>query len=418
VPFEDNGATCRVCHSTFELNPPGGRLTVEVQPYRPGVTQTIRVTVFHPEAQRWGFQMTARPVNDLTQMAGTFTANESIRVRCAPNGANAPCGDAVEYASHTVLSTTSGGANGSKTFDIEWTPPAAEVGRIAFFVSGNAANNNQSPSGDRIYNTRVEVALDPATPCGITQRPQISHVQDGAAFGSSIGQGALFTIKGANLTLSGIKRLVGPGDVTDNRFPSELGCVAVEVNNQRVPVMYAQQDQINAQMPAVTGPVQVRVIANPGRSNEMRSDVATATLQTVAPRFFTFNGTSIAARVGGTATPVAEGLDIPGSRAARPGEVIELYATGLGLIDPAIQPGEITPTDRMIQLPAGSLTVTVGGTTLSQEDVVFAGLAPGSISGLSQINIRVPATANGIVPVSMRLNGVESAAGTTIPVRP
>jgi len=60
-------------------------------------------------------------------------------------------------------------------------------------------------------------------------------------------------------------------------------------------------------------------------------------------------------------------------------------------------------------------TVTVGG---SEAEVFYAGLAPGNISGLYQINVRIPTTAAaGNLPVLLTIGGVQSAAETTIPVR-
>jgi uncharacterized protein (TIGR03437 family) len=64
------------------------------------------------------------------------------------------------------------------------------------------------------------------------------------------------------------------------------------------------------------------------------------------------------------------------------------------------------------------VTVTIGGTALSASDVLYAGVVPGMISGLYQINIRVPASVtDGNVPLMLSVGGVNSAAGTTLPVQ-
>jgi uncharacterized protein (TIGR03437 family) len=424
VPSDDNGATCIRCHVGNPLNSPGGRITVEASPYRPGIRQTIRVTVFHPEARRWGFQMTAREVSDENRTAGVFTSNEEVQVVCddgQPNstGTPAPCtGGVKEFAEHRQAATRTG-ENGSKTFLVDWTPPANEVGRIVFYAAGNAANGTGAPDGDRVYTTRIEIPLDPAAACSQTQRPQISRIVDGAAFRTAMAPNGLFTISGSNLTVPGLRRTVGLGDIENSRFPRELGCIAVEVNGQRVPILYAQNDQINAQLPsqAITGPVEVRVIANPGRPNELRSDVGTITLTPNAPQLFTFGTTSVAA-VNPDGTYVADPATIPGARPAAPGGVISLYGTGFGTTNPLVEPGEIVAADRLVRLPAGSVQVTIGGTTVPESDILYAGIAPGSISGLYQINVRVPASAaNGNLPITIRVNGVESRSDTTLPVR-
>jgi len=64
------------------------------------------------------------------------------------------------------------------------------------------------------------------------------------------------------------------------------------------------------------------------------------------------------------------------------------------------------------------LRVTIGGATLASSDVSYAGLSPGSISGLYQFDVRIPAgTAGGEVPVTISGGGVQTQSGATIPVQ-
>src|SRR5689334_21324167 len=66
--------TCVACHRSFPLNPEGGSIRVDAVNYKPGQAQTLKITVQHPEAVRWGFEITARWAKDPTQNAGTFAA--------------------------------------------------------------------------------------------------------------------------------------------------------------------------------------------------------------------------------------------------------------------------------------------------------------------------------------------------------
>jgi uncharacterized protein (TIGR03437 family) len=160
----------------------------------------------------------------------------------------------------------------------------------------------------------------------------------------------------------------------------------------------------------------VKVIINPGRPSEVSVEGGTINIQNYSPAFFTFNGSSIAALIAGTSTAAAEIAVVPGGRPAAPGEVVELYATGLGPSDPVYQAGEIVPS-RAVPL-RDRITLSIGGTTLAASDILYTGLAPGSISGLYQINARLSASApNGNLPVILTIGGVSSPAGTTIPVR-
>jgi uncharacterized protein (TIGR03437 family) len=306
--------------------------------------------------------------------------------------------------------------NGSNTFEVEWTPPAgSEQGDIILYAAGNAANSSNSNLGDRIYNTSLRIQPDSAA-CSLADRPQVRIVENAASNQQGLAMNALVTLKGSNFQVPGLKREAGLGDIRQNRYPTALGCIAVEVNGQRVPMTYVQTDQINAQIPTTStlGNVQVRVLANPDRPNQLVSDVATVSLQSYAPAFFTFDGRSIAARhpdfsVAATPTVAA------GARPVRPGDVVLLYATGLGPTDPVYQAGEIPTSPVSLR---DRITVTIGGTTLQAADILYAGAAPTLITGVYQLNVRVPATAaNGDLPVTMTIGGVTSRTGTTIPVQ-
>ena len=402
--------TCANCHRSFSVNPEGGSIRVESVNYKPGQTQTVRVTVSHPEAVRWGFQIAARWAKDPTQNAGRF---------------NAPGGDvqvqqAGVYATHTIAGTTSNGANGAKTFEVEWVAPeGTDDSDVIFYAAGNAANNNAGSGtgnqGDRIYTTQARVQAD--IPCVATERPVITELSNGASFRPGASAGAILTIKGRNFAAANASRNAAQGYVRDSNFPKELGCVGVEIAGQRAPVLFVSSTQINVQVPALTalGNVPVRVIMNADRNNALPSDPSNTSLAAASPAFFTFNGTSIAALVAGTGTYVAQPAVIPGARPARPGEILEFYATGLGPTQTVVAPGALAPNQAIstVQKP----TVTIGGTRLSDADVLYSGLAPGNISGLYQINVRIPASAsNGDLPVTMTVGSEQSAAGTTIPV--
>lgn len=420
VPGDAGGQNCSSCHSTYgpANADPAGSVRIEAATYKPGVPQIIKVTVFHPEAQRWGFQLTARLKGDDQKMVGTFTVDSNIQVKCSPGptGSAPPCNGALEFAEHRVDITRTG-ANGSKTFEIEWNPPASEVGDVVFYAAGNAANGDGNLTGDRIYTTTLTVAAGGA--CTLTKKPALRGVGDAAAGKPGLAMNSLLSIYGNDFQVAGSSRLAGPADFVGGAFPKQLGCIAVEVAGQRVPVTYVQSDQINAQVPTLTqtGTVNVLVIANPGQVNELRSDVGTISLQNYAPQLFTFNGTSVAALIAGTATPVANPSVVASGRPAKPGEIISLFGTGFGPTNPVYQAGEIASVTVLAPI-RDPITIAVGGTTLAASDVLFAGAAPGLISGLYQINIRIPAaTADGDIPVSVQIGGITSATGTTIPVK-
>ena len=192
--------------------------------------------------------------------------------------------------------TLEGGSNGTKTFEIEWLAPP-EDGDIIFYAAGNAANRNNSNTGDRIYTTQNRVQPDSA--CGASERPILTRIVDAASGTPAGSSNSILTLLGRNFA-TGTSREAHGGYIRDGKYPSELNCVGVEIAGQRVPILYVQGDQINVQAPTLTqtGTVPVRVIVNPDRQNAIPSDPATVNIQNFSPSFFTFSPTrSIAARI-------------------------------------------------------------------------------------------------------------------------
>ena len=99
---------------------------------------------------------------------------------------------------------------------------------------------------------------------------------------------------------------------------------------------------------------------------------------------------------------------------ARAGSLIQIFATGLGPTDPPIATAQSgaskPPFHRTIAMPV----VLIGGVPA---DVLFAGLAPGSV-GLYQINARVPILAPAGSAVSLEIRvGDQNSNTVTIAVQ-
>jgi len=414
----DGGQDCSACHRGAGANSdPRGSLLIQAANFKPGIRQTLRIILSHPEARRWGFQLTARIVNDETRQAGTFGAGGEISLRCAPDGRAAPCQGAPEFASHNAGSTRENQA-GPVSWEIEWTPPSDDVGDVVFYAAGLAANNDRTSRGDWTYTAALRVENEgscPQTP----RRAAIRSVVNGATFlpETGISLNSMISLFGLGFADAGVQRVAGRGDLREGRFPLRLACVGVEVAGKRVPVTFVKTDQINAQAPTLdlNGPVEVRVILNPGFPNEVRSDPATVRMQPLSPAFFLFAGTrSIAAQHADYAY-LAEPAVVPGAMPARPGETVILYGTGFGATDPVYQAGEIPAAAAPLRQP---IVVTIGGVMLRPEEILYAGLSPGSISGLYQFNLRIPdSVGEGNLPVEIRVGGASTQSGATIPVR-
>ncbi|HLJ50119.1 MAG TPA: choice-of-anchor V domain-containing protein [Bryobacteraceae bacterium] len=420
----DGGQTCAMCHTQSASSPGSGSMSLDIQSYTPGVAQMIHVTITDPQATRWGFQLTARIVNNETLEAGTLTSADTanVQVVCddgSTTGSPAPCNGQREFAEH-ITAPRNGGS--SFIFNVNWTPPSTEVGKIVFYYSGVAANNDNGPLGDHVYTGSLVIPVVAACNNNSrTAKPTLQKPINGGSFSDLLAGRGMWAVKGLNFTVSGLTRMAGAGDLVNNAFPTQLACVAVEITPPggspiRAPITYVQADQINIQAPDLpAGQVNLVVIENPDLPNELRSDVGTVTVQDLAPAFFTLNGTSIAAQFVGTANVVATPDVVPGATPAKVGDIVTLYGMGFGPTDPTVDVGALAPGGAKT---TNTVTVTIGSITVADSDVFYAGLVPTAISGLYQINVRIPAgTPNGNIPVTATVNGVSTQPGATIPIQ-
>ena len=241
---------------------------------------------------------------------------------------------------------------------------------------------------------------------------------NGASFLPAWNVGSMVTLFGGNFGTVGKTRTATSADYVSQRFPQSLACVAVTVNGLNAPITYVQPDQINFQAPALSGvgSASVVVIANPGAPNELRSDPIMVTgQQAYAPAFFTFNGKSVAATSADGASYIVAAAIVPKGVPAKPGDIVVVYASGLGATNPAVGPGEIATAVTPV---TGAVSVSVGGISVPPADITYAGLSPQSISGLYQINVKLPAlVADGDASISVSVGGVQSPTGTTIPIK-
>jgi uncharacterized protein (TIGR03437 family) len=396
----DGGMNCTVCHRGADVNSGPGRVRITVSPYVPGARQTIMVTVEDPNAQKFGFQLTVRLKSDETKPAGDLLPTGSdVAVTC-PNQRPAPCAPgAVQFASHSGVAATRPGNPGPRTFMVDWIPPSAGAGEVVFYAAGNATNAGGTNLGDNVYTTTASAG---AMECNLTGRPTITGVSNAAAEGP-IASNALISIYGSGFAAGDAKYAVAR---TNEDWPREFGCVAVEVGGRRAPVFYVQGNQINAQAPILdaTGMMDVRVVLNPGTSNEIRSDAARAQFSLQAPALFTADGRLAAAHK-------ADGTIITADASARPGEIVVFYGSGFGLTDPVFQPGEFAFDAPVLT----GVTATIGGRPVTE--LLFAGLSNGA-PGLYQFNTRVPMdVSDGNAAVVFRIGGNDTQSGVTIPVR-
>jgi uncharacterized protein (TIGR03437 family) len=379
--------------------------------YTPGVRQTLTIAITD-QNNRYGFQIASRRSDNARTQAGVFTASSSVDIYCTSTDLTAevpkpasgcPENRPLEYATHKS-------ATSNNRFTVDWTPPATAVGEIVLYAAGNAANGNDSRSGDRIHATTLRL-----TPAAAPSRPSISQggvVQAGSfGGGATISPGTWIEIFGTNLSTA--TREWAGGDFMGNTAPTALDGVSVTIGNQPAFVRFIAPGQVNVQVPNIgVGPTVMTVRDAAGTSDNFNVTVAAQTPGWLAPPNFRVGTRQYIAALYPDSTSGGPFVGRAGlftgipSRTARPGDRIILYGIGFGLTTPAVAPGQITTASNAIR----GFALRFGDTAVTTE---YAGLGPNFV-GLYQINAVVPNLLAGEYEIRGTANGIQLPSGIFI----
>ena len=209
--------------------------------------------------------------------------------------------------------------------------------------------------------------------------------------------GSWAQVKGANLS-----PVVRPWQASDftglgNNLPTDLSGVQVLVNGAAAAVYYVSPTQVNFQVPAAaSGTVGVQVIRNGLASNTMSAQAVPS-----APAIFpiVIGSTNYAAAVFLDGRIAADPSNGQAFRNAVPGDVVQLFATGLA---PAAAGTVVSTT------PLSGVMVTIGNISVPASSAALVAV------GEFQINFTVPqqfaSMPPGTYPISISVNGVTSPA--------
>ena len=321
-------------------------------------------------------------------------------------GASAPAAQAV-----TVSNGHKGPLNWTASTGASWlsVSPAsgAAPGTVQVSVAPGLAANTYTGSvqftaaGAANSPLKVPVTLMVVAP----GTPVITAVQNGASFQPGIEAGSWVTIKGSNLSTSA-GQTWSSSDIVNGNLPTALAGTSVTIDGKPAYTYYVSQSQINVQAPADSAVGAVNVVVT---DNNVSSQPFQGTLQTAAPAFFQYPATpyAIATRYPDNAL-VGNPAAIPGTVAAKAGDVLILWATGFGPTSPSTPAGVVvTGAPAVATLPV----VTVGGNAVP---VISAVLSPGSV-GLYQVAIQLPSgIATGVAAIQASVAGAQSPGGIDI----
>ena len=224
--------------------------------------------------------------------------------------------------------------------------------------------------------------------------PVIQAVTNAASFSNRISPGSLASIFGDGFTPHPAKPAGLP-------LPYDLGGASAFINGVYCPLLYADAEQINLQVPFETqaGSATLLVRSALGISQEYPLMVDAA-----APGIFESAGNRAAATT-------ALGALITPTTPATVGSVIVVYLTGIGGVTTPPGDGDGAPANppALATLPA---TASIGGVDAT---ILSLGLTPYFV-GIAQAILKVPQLAAGNYPLVITVNGVASNSAM-IPIR-
>jgi uncharacterized protein (TIGR03437 family) len=204
---------------------------------------------------------------------------------------------------------------------------------------------------------------------------------------TTVAPGGLLTISGANLVKTA-------GDLSGwagRTVPFALNGTSVTVGGRRAAILSVSRTEMLVQVPVdtptETQPVVVTSVV--GASSSFNVNVAAT-----APAIFF--------------EPVAAVLKnsdyslVSSSNPAAGGDIVLVFATGLGATTPALATGAVAPAATFAR--TADLTATVGGQNAS---VVYSMASPGYV-GLYQTAIRIPTGVTGTVPLVLQQGSTRS----------
>jgi uncharacterized protein (TIGR03437 family) len=224
---------------------------------------------------------------------------------------------------------------------------------------------------------------------------------------AGLAPGSIFTIWGKGL---------GPNNGESLQL-SNADTVSTTLNNTSVtvdgvpaPLLFVQNDQINAIMPfEVAGKTSVPLTVQRYTAQSSPVQLAVAVAE---PALFTVD---MSGRGQAAVLNQDNGVNSTLNPAER-GSIVTLWGQGAGQTNPPGVDGKLAGAGgNPLPKPILPVSVTIDG---QDAQVLYAGAAPEMVSGLLQINVKVPTnTKTGAVPVVVNVGPYSSQPGVTLAVK-
>ena len=329
----------------------------------------------------------------------------------AGNGTSGFTGDGAQAtAAQIVVNGVAVDAQGN--IYVSGTTRVRRVAASSGIISTIAGNGTAGFSGDAglatnaSFNGITAMALDASGAIYVADTGNLrvrkltpaQIVTEGVANGGTLRAGPV--APGEIVSIFGFD--LGPATPQGLKLTPE-GKVATEVGGTRVlfdgvaaPLTYVSAGQVNVIVPyGVAGAATTRIqVVYEGKA----TNTITVPVTTASPGLFAITN--------------QDGQVNSAGNAAAAGSILILYATGEGQTDPPGIDGNVANSS--YPKPVLPVTVQIGN---QAGTVLYAGAAPGFVSGVLQVNVQLPAALRGTQALQLRIGSATTPTGINVSIR-
>ena len=345
------------------------------------------------------------PFRFAAAVSGSITSIDEFGIGAAPSGGGAALN--IKFKYNTVLP----GSPSTPNFIVVTPDSGTTPARIS--IGLNESVIRQMTPG--IYTLQlVFTTIDQSPPdsTGVVvmlnldygPRPTIQSVVSSASYQPIVSPGGMVSIFGVNFKQPAAS---APYDLF-GMYPTDFMKTKVTFDGMAAPLLYVGPNQINAVVPyGVSGKKSTQVVVT--LFGNYASSAFPVSVVDTSPAIFTAtqNGTGQGAILNVPTNP----NDLSGfsfnsaSNPAPKGSVVEMFATGIGVLSPAVQDGAISLSVK--NFTAQPVSLTIGG---QPARIYYAGTSPYQLWGMLQITAFVPNTIeSGQQPVVLKIGELENS---------
>ena len=226
-------------------------------------------------------------------------------------------------------------------------------------------------------------------------------IVNGASFAPGLAPNTIVSIFGTNLSWGA--QTVTASDMSGGVMPTSLGNVEVYFEGWPAYLYYVSPLQINLLVPSSLLPGTFQFWVD---RQGTRGPIVTVTLQSAAPAMFQYPaGTALATH--------SDGSLVSSTAPATAGEIVTLWATGLGNTNPELEDGALPAAAQWLS-QLNQFDVQINSAALDSSAILYAGVAPG-YAGLYQVNVRLPDPLPPNPQIQLALAGTLSPTGMILP---